>query len=165
MFSDFKLKEGETFTAYVHVTDRHTLTHWLDLLLMSSVCGYGIEPDWLHSQTDGSSHSSRIFFSHPSASSSEKQRVTVCCRYQSSRRFTLRAPFQSLSIGEDRQTQTWLHDGPWSVLMVVTIISEKVKPWIFFCTKQDVNVKRFTQIYLISFILCSRSVMLFATSF
>lgn len=35
--------------------DTQALTHSLEVLLMSLVCGYGVEPDWLHAQTDGSS--------------------------------------------------------------------------------------------------------------
>ena len=38
---------------------------------MSLVCGYGIEPDWLLAQTDGSSVRSHHFLLPSSASSSE----------------------------------------------------------------------------------------------
>lgn len=138
----------------------HIFTLWLDLLLMSSVCGYGVEPDWLHSQTDGSSHRSQGFFPHPSASSSEKQRVTICCRYQRRCRFTLRAPFRSVSVGgrqADSNMTLW-----WSLECFNGCDHYfRENESMFFCffgggffTIQALNIPCFVQIYLAFYFLC-----------
>lgn len=46
---------GERRSQQILILLNDTLAHGLDVLLMSLVCGYGVEPDRLHSQTEGSS--------------------------------------------------------------------------------------------------------------
>lgn len=88
------LGERHSQQILILLNDTHALTHSLEVLLMSLVCGYGVEPDWLHAQTDGSSVRCHHFLLCSLRLILRKQHVTVCCRYQSGRRLTLRALFQ-----------------------------------------------------------------------
>lgn len=93
---------GERRSQQILILLNDTLAHGLDVLLMSLVCGYGVEPDRLHSQTEGSSVRSHCFFLLPPFLYLifRKEHVTLHCLYQSRRRLTWKAPFQSSKYWE-----------------------------------------------------------------
>lgn len=66
-----KREKSVSWRADCEYSDTHTHTLGLDVVLMSLVCGYGIQPDGLLALTDGSSVGSHHFLPRTFTSSSE----------------------------------------------------------------------------------------------